>query len=266
MRPHTVVTSTIHLTVQRQARLAFAVAVPDGTPTIEESFTLTIDGEPVDTELAVDNLGTRFHLVDAHPGAVHMEYQADVEGTVPPLEASPVDQLLYSRPSRYCESDRFGPLAASNFPGLEGQELVDAIAKWVHGHLRYIPGASGSEDSAIDTLLAGQGVCRDYAHLTVAMLRGAGIPARVAAVYAPALIPMDFHLVAEALLDGRWQVIDTTRKAPRASLIRVATGRDAADTAFLSVLSGRVRFGPVRVTAYHHGDLAIDDHTSVVHL
>ena len=78
-------------------------------------------------------------------------------------------------------------------------------------------------------------------------------------VYAPGLSPMDFHAVAEALVDGVWQVVDPTLLAPRSSLLRIATGRDAADTAFLSSYGGDVRLDVVAVTAVVDGDLPGDD-------
>ena len=89
-------------------------------------------------------------------------------------------------------------------------------------------------DGAEQTLLARRGVCRDYAHLVIALLRALDIPARMVAVYAPGLDPMDFHAVAEAWVDDTWQVVDATALAPRQSLVRISTGRDAADTAFLT--------------------------------
>ncbi|WP_407819008.1 transglutaminase-like domain-containing protein, partial [Staphylococcus aureus] len=88
-------------------------------------------------------------------------------------------------------------------------------------------------DSAVDTLLAGAGVCRDYSHLTISLLRAVGIPARLVAVYAPGCDPMDFHAVVEANIDHVWRVVDATQLAPRSNLVRISTGRDAADTAFL---------------------------------
>ena len=81
-------------------------------------------------------------------------------------------------------------------------------------------------------------MCRDYAHLVVGLLRAMEVPARLASVYAPGLDPMDFHAVAEAWIDGAWHVLDATLLAPRSSLVRIATGRDAADTAFLSSYGG----------------------------
>ena len=88
------------------------------------------------------------------------------------------------------------------------------MAAWVHRRLVYTSGASRPVDTAVDTLLAGQGVCRDYAHLTITLLRALEIPARLVAVYAPGLSPMDFHAVVEADVDGVWCVVDATRLAP----------------------------------------------------
>ena len=81
--------------------------------------------------------------------------------------------------------------------------------------LNYVPGSSDPIDGAADTLLAGTGVCRDYAHLVVALLRAVFVPARLVSVYAPGLYPMDFHAVAEAFIDGQWRVVDATLLAPR---------------------------------------------------
>jgi transglutaminase-like putative cysteine protease len=116
----------------------------------------------------------------------------------------------------------------------------------------------------VDTLLLRQGVCRDYAHLVIALLRALDIPARLAAVYAPGLEPMDFHAVAEALVGGQWRVVDATLLAPRASLIRIATGRDAADTAFMSTYGGAVELMDTEVTATIDGALPSDDVNALV--
>ena len=77
---------------------------------------------------------------------------------------------------------------------------------------------------------------------------------------------MDFHAVAEALVDGAWQVVDATLLAPRASLVRVATGRDATDTAFLSTYEGHVQFEAMEVSAVVLGDLPGDDPTRTLRL
>jgi transglutaminase-like putative cysteine protease len=98
-------------------------------------------------------------------------------------------------------------------------------------------------------MLAREGVCRDYAHLVVALLRGLDVPARLASVYAPGLYPMDFHAVAEAYIEDAWHVVDATTLAPRGSLLRIATGQDAAETAFLSQHWARVDLLSMNVTA-----------------
>ena len=120
-------------------------------------------------------------------------------------------------------------------------------------------GRCGPTDGAVDTLLARQGVCRDYAHLVIALLRGLDVPARMAAAYAPGLAPMDFHAVAEAAVDGHWRVVDATLLAPRATLVRIASGRDAADTAFLSAYGGAADLLETSVTATVDGDLPGDE-------
>jgi transglutaminase-like putative cysteine protease len=129
----------------------------------------------------------------------------------------------------------------------------------VNRRLVYTSGASRPVDTAIDTLLAGQGVCRDYAHLTITLLRALEIPARLVAVYAPGLSPMDFHAVVEADVDGVWSVVDATRLAPTSSLVRICSGRDAADTAFLSLFGGVAQFRSMTVTATTDGPLPAPD-------
>ena len=112
------------------------------------------------------------------------------------------------------------------------------MGTWVGTWLEYVPGSSLPTDGAVRTLLSRKGVCRDYAHLCVALLRASGVPAPLVSVYAPGLGPMDFHAVCEAFVEGMWCVVDATVLTPRASLVRIATGRDAADTAFMTVISG----------------------------
>ena len=175
------------------------------------------------------------------------------------------DQLIYLRPSRYAESDRL----ERGRPGRvrrhqPGPDLLAAVSSWVGTRLSYVPGSSGPTDGAVDTLLARQGVCRDYAHLVIALLRALDVPARLAAVYAPGLQPMDFHAVAEALVDGRWRVVDATLLAPRSGLVRIATGRDAADTAFLSTYGGAAQLAGLGVTAVIDGPLPGDDVTELI--
>ncbi len=133
-------------------------------------------------------------------------------------------------------------------------------------NISYVSGSSRPTDGAVNTLLAREGVCRDFAHLTVALLRANDVPARVVSVYAPGLDPMDFHAVAEACVNDAWYVVDPTCLAPRSSLLRIATGADAADTAFLTVVSGSAQLDAIEVTAVVEPELPIDDVTAFVQL
>jgi len=147
--------------------------------------------------------------------------------------------------------------------------LRQSSARWTRRTPRLqssVPGSTDARDDALHPLLTRTGVCRDYAHLGVALCRALGIPARYAAVYAPGLSPMDFHAVFEAAIDGRWYVFDGTRLAPRRSLTRIASGRDAADTAFLTPLSAVVGSVQHDVTVTADPDLPVDDRNAPVPL
>jgi transglutaminase-like putative cysteine protease len=96
----------------------------------------------------------------------------------------------------------------------------------------------------------------------IAMLRACDVPARLVSVYAPGLEPMDFHAVAEAYVGGEWRVVDATLLAPRDGLVRIATGRDAADTAFLTTTGGAVTLGELTVSAITDAVLPADDITA----
>jgi hypothetical protein len=89
-------------------------------------------------------------------------------------------------------------------------------------------------------------------------LRAVNVPARVVSVYAPGLYPMDFHAVAEAFVDGQWRVVDGTLLAPRQTLVRIATGRDAADVAFLDNHKGSITLTKLQVVAIVDGELPKD--------
>jgi transglutaminase-like putative cysteine protease len=128
-----------------------------------------------------------------------------------------------------------------------------------------VSGSSRGTDGAVETLLHRRGVCRDFAHLAIALLRAKDIPARLAAVYAPGLRPMDFHAVAEAFVDGAWHVVDPTGLAPRASMLRITAGRDSADTAFLSTVGGRLTLKRLEVTA-EAAELPAEDPAALVGL
>jgi transglutaminase-like putative cysteine protease len=244
------VSAAMDLDVTSPCDLVLAVSVtPLPGLDIDERLVVELNGAPLELEELTEATGTRLHLAHSETGTVRIRYDAVVEGTAAAAPVDDLDLIAYRRPSRYCESDQLLPTAYAEFSGLQGKALLDAVSSWVGAQLRYIPGSSKPTDGATETLLARQGVCRDYAHLVVALLRALDVPARLVAVYAPGLHPMDFHAVAEAYIDGAWHVVDATTLAPRASLLRIATGRDAADTAFLTTIGGGVGLKSLAVTA-----------------
>ena len=234
-------------------------------PIDEEALVVTQDGSPLAVREVDDRHGTRLHLCEVEAGRVVVDYRVVVEGRLDPPEQEEIDLVRYRRPSRYCESDTLFPTARAEFRGLAGHELLAAVSSWVGSRLAYVPGASAPTDGAVQTLLDRQGVCRDYAHLVIALLRALDVPARLVSVYAPGLSPMDFHAVAEAWVDGAWHVVDATALAPRQTLLRIATGRDASDTAFLSSYGGAVRIAAMEVGAVADV-LPTDDVTAFVSL
>ncbi len=260
------VSSRIELSVSEEAELVWSVAVAHGPELTSERLSITVDGTPIEVkELGVDD-GGRLHVCTAPPGRLTLSYSAELSGLAAPASVDPVDDIVYRRPSRYAESDELGPTAWGEFSKLEGKALLDAVSSWVGTRLSYVSGSSRPTDGATQTMLLRKGVCRDFAHLVIALLRARNVPARLVAVYAPGLSPMDFHAVVEAAIDGQWRVVDATTLAPRGSLVRIATGRDASDTAFLTVQSGRSDLVSVNVTATAEPGLPVDDLTSLVSL
>ena len=249
------VSAQLALRTDDDARLAFIVAVA-GRPA-EERLDLRFEGAALRPREVTDAAGTRIHVVDVGAGAVTLDYAATVDGRADAASVTELEQLEYLRPSRYCEADRLAHTAHAEFSGLADADLLAAVSSWVGTRLSYVPGSSLPTDGAVQTLLAGQGVCRDYAHLVIGLLRSLDVPARLAAVYAPGLDPMDFHAVAEAYVEGAWHVVDATTLAPRSTLVRIATGRDAADTAFLSSYGGNVVLESILVSAV--ADVLPDD-------
>jgi transglutaminase-like putative cysteine protease len=257
------VSAFLELDVTSPARLVCALAVAGAA---REELTVASDGSPVPWREVPAPHGGRLHVLDAPTGRLVLQYTATVDGRLPVPDAGDVDRITALRPSRYCPADKLLAVAAAEFGGIDDRgELVSAVREWVHGRLSYVGGASGPTDDAVDTLLLGQGVCRDYAHLVIALLRAQDVPARLAAVYAPGLDPMDFHAVVEAWVDGTWRLVDATGLAPRASMLRIATGADAADTAFLSIHDGTADLLAVQVTAVVD-DLPGEDPAEVVPL
>ncbi len=148
--------------------------------------------------------------------------------------------LQFLLPSRYCQSDQLFDLAteiSADHP--PGYDQVAAIRAWIHDRIEYQYGTSTTSTSALDTAQQRVGVCRDFAHLGIALCRALDIPARMVAGYLYQLEPMDLHAWFEAYLDGQWYTFDATQAEARGNRVAIAYGRDAADIA-LSTQFGTV--------------------------
>lgn len=207
-----------------------------------------------------------FVNVDYTASALINHYWAEPATLVEhPIAELPKEALPYLLPSRYCESDKLFYFANSHFGGMpRGYQRVQAICDWVYANVRFIPGVSNAMTSATDTLNSGAGVCRDFAHLTIGLLRSLNIPARFVAGYDygadPALGPTDFHAYVEAFVGNRWFIFDSTRICPRNGLVRIGTGFDAADVAFATI------FGPARFTGMKLDIQPFDDSGATITL
>jgi len=225
----------------------FNVAVANTTHQAvrQEHFTIVPQNE-----YTVENVGeegNRVVRLQAKVGDFSLQYQATVtlepEVDDPPtiMEAEhpelPSEVLPYLNPSRYCESDRLLRLAGKEFGEIApGYSRVAAICDWTHARLDYVAGSTDARSSACDVLVQRAGVCRDFAHVALTLCRALSIPARYVSGYAVGLNPPDFHGFFEAYLGTRWYLFDATRMAPRDGLVRIGTGRDAADAAFATVI------------------------------
>ncbi len=233
----------------------FHPALTDRQNVREES--LRIAQEVVSKALISDDEGTRYLRLQAFPGELSVTYEGVVDinhhhedpDTLweMPVADIPLDVLTYIYPSRYCQSDKFAALANYEFGSMTpGYYRVIAIRDWVTKRTLFTSGSSGSATSAMETLLDHKGVCRDFAHLMIAMCRALNIPARFVSGIDygadPSLGPPDFHAYVEVMLSGRWYLFDPSGVTNPMGLVRLGTGRDAADVAFANVF-GNVTAG-----------------------
>ena len=218
---------------------------------VAERFTVEPD---VPTNEYADDMGNRFvRLETGSHKQLTIRYRADVDcdfevhhaANIAPTPVAALEDatIPYLFASRYCQSDRLGRLAWDLFGSIDKpHDKVLAIANWIHDNVEYLRGSTDSTTSAFDTVTQRVGVCRDFAHLGIALCRALNIPARYFTGYAYELKPPDFHACFECYIGGRWMVFDATRLAHLNGLVRIATGRDAADTAVASI------FGAVKCT------------------
>ncbi|HKH62568.1 MAG TPA: transglutaminase family protein [Flavitalea sp.] len=154
----------------------------------------------------------------------------------------------YLYPSRYCQSDKLYRFANNKFGHIKNPFLkVLTLTNWIHSHVQYLSGSTNSQTSAYDTVTELAGVCRDFAHLGIALCRALTIPARYFTGYAYKLIPQDFHACFEAYLGNEWILFDATKLVPLNGLVKIATGRDAADSAVAN-LFGNIQCQEIQVS------------------
>lgn len=189
--------------------------------------------------------GRKKHLSIAYTAVVDCEHEVISANKIDYTPVVEMDRkaIPYLFPSRYCQSDRLGRLAWDLFGKIANPyEKVVAIVDWIHANVEYVRGSTDSETSAYDTVTQRTGVCRDFAHLGIALCRALSISARYFSGYAYELEPPDFHACFEAYIGGRWLIFDATRLAHLNGLVRIGNGRDAADAAVASI------FGSVKCT------------------
>jgi len=204
--------------------------------------------------------GNRYVRMRAEPGILNIRYDATVDIAhhfespdkvwEVPIAQLPSEALAFIYPSRYCQSDRLRELVNTEFGGIApGYWRVRAIQDWVHGHTRFVSGSTNATTSAVDTLVEMVGVCRDFAHLMIALCRALNIPARFATGIDygsdPAFGPTDFHAYIEVFLSGRWYLFDPSGLALPMGLIRLGIGRDAADVSFATIFGNVKSYQPV---------------------
>ena len=232
--------------VQAVSGLAFAVmAATNRRQRVDDERFIVTPTTEVD-RIRFDPSGHELVRMSVQPGPLTVTYDAtvDVRPHIPPdpprWEAPfvelPGEVLGFLLPSRYCQSDLLGRFAEQTFGAIQpGFERVTGICNWIWEHLSYVPGSTDGSTTAVDVLVGAAGVCRDYAHLAITFCRALDIPARYVSGYAVDLEPPDFHGFFEAFLAGEWYLFDATRMVPIDGLVRIASGRDAADVAFASI-------------------------------
>ena len=222
--------------------------------TIFETLTL---GDDLPVEEFVDSHGNRVDRVRLAKGTNCVRHDAivavsalpdnhDFGDSVPQApEDLPSGLLRYTLPSRYCDSDKLADFAWERFGQIEhGRRRVDAISQWIHDNIEYRYMSGRTDLSAWDVLQRGYGVCRDFAHLAVALNRTFNLPTRYVSGHIPDIgFPdpqnhMDFHAYAEVYIGNGWYTSDARFNVPRIGRIPLSRGQDAVDTAFSTIYGG----------------------------
>ncbi|MCW1887144.1 transglutaminase family protein [Luteolibacter flavescens] len=223
-----------------------------------EVFEITpgVKWEELPIETSGDNRYIRLDTGDATQLDIAYSVTADIRPQMvshQSLRDVPVSRIHRSAlpflfPSRYCQADLLGKLAWKEFGGIaHPYDQVVAIADWIFENIDYLSGSTDTATSAFDTVTQRAGVCRDFAHLGIALCRALSIPARYFTGYACDMQPPDFHACFEACIGNRWIIFDPTRLASLNGLVRIATGRDAAD-ASVATIFGSLQFNGMVVS------------------
>ena len=213
------------------------------------------------TRIVLDHFGNRLTRVMVPPGdfAVSADFivedsglpdEVDRDAQEVSIDRLPDDVLIYLMGSRYAETDLLSDTAWQLFGGTpRGWARVQAIVEYVHNHIRFDYQLARNTRSAHEGHREQVGVCRDFAHLAVALCRCMNIPARYCTGYLGDIgipispDPMDWSAWFEVYLSGRWHTFDARHNKPRIGRIVMARGRDATDvaisTAFGSAILGR---------------------------
>ncbi len=251
---------------------------------VEESLGFNQPLQDATTRYYTDpQTNSRFIALRAAHGLFSINYSAVVQLThfeaahnalfeVSP-QALPGHVLPYLYPSRYCQSDRLLAFASQHFGNLPmGYSRAQAVCDWVRSNVRFQGNTSNSTTSAIDTLIDRVGVCRDFAHLMIALCRAINLPARMVSGMDygadPALGPPDFHAYVEVYLAenygaGRWYIFDPSGTAIPMGFVRFCTGRDAADIAFATIFGQVIASQPVisiEAVSASDGQLTLPQH------
>jgi transglutaminase-like putative cysteine protease len=234
---------------------------PEVAPRLEEPERIVID-PPVPIETFTDWFGNRAARILAPAGAVRMRYdnvardtgrpEPSIQGLpLVPVAELPVECWRFLLASRYCEVDRLSEAAWDLFGSTpETWERVQAVLDWCQQGVTFGYPFARPTKTACDVYAERQGVCRDFQHLAIALLRALNVPARYATGYLgdigvpPAPDPMDFSAWLEVYLGGAWRTLDARHNRPRIARLLMARGRDAVDVALTT------SFGPSALKAF----------------
>lgn len=235
---------------------------PSREKDLQEPEQLKFD-PPIPVDNFYDGFGNKVARIVAPAGKLRITHdtvirdsgkpdELGIDAVQHPIEQLPHDVLPFLMASRYCEVDRLTDIAWDLFGQTPlGWPRVQAVLDWVQNHVTFGYQYARSTKTALDVYYEARGVCRDFMHLSVTLLRALNVPARYVTGYLgdicipPVDLPMDFSAWFQVYLGGRWWDVDARHNEPRVGRILMATGRDATDVALTT------SFGPTRLTSFN---------------